>query len=425
MSLSAEAELVVESLGARGDGLATFAGERVYVPFSVPGDRVRVRLARDGDDRLVGRVVAVLAPGAARAAPACRHFGECGGCALQHVAAEAYRDWKFAQLHAALARQGVEPGAVEALALSPPGSRRRADLTALGKPGGVALGFNARASHRVIDLAVCPVLRPRLAALIGPLREALAPLLKPGERAELRLAETDSGVDLLFVTAAALGAGARERLVAFAERHDLARVAKAHPKQAGSDVVVERRPVRLVFAGHPVGVPPGAFFQATAEGEAALASFVRGALAGAKRVADLYAGLGTFSLPLAAAGARVDAFDESRPALAALAAAARAAMLAGLATEARDLDKRPLGADSLGGYDAVLFDPPRAGAKAQAALLAGSRVPRVVAVSCHPGTFARDARLLIDGGYTLEAIRPVDQFLWSPHLELAALFRRS
>jgi 23S rRNA (uracil1939-C5)-methyltransferase len=424
MTLSAEAELVIESLGARGDGLAAFSGERVVVPLAVPGDRVRVRLQRDAEDRLVGRVVAVLEAGPARAAPACRHFGDCGGCALQHVAGEAYRAWKLEQLQGALARQGVAAGAIEPLAQSPPCSRRRADFTALGKPGAVSLGFNARASHRIVDLGECPVLRPRLAALVGPLRELLAALLKPGERAELRLAETDSGVDLLFVMAAALGAGLRERLVAFAARHDLARVAKAHPKQAGSEIVVERRPVRLVFAGHPVSAPPGAFFQATAEGEAALAAFVLAALAGARRVADLYAGLGTFSLPLAAAGARVDAYDESRPALAALAAAARAAMLPGLATEPRDLDKRPLGADRLGGYDAVLFDPPRAGAKAQAALLAGSRVPRIVAVSCHPGTFARDARLLVEGGYRLEIVRPVDQFLWSPHLELAALFRR-
>jgi 23S rRNA (uracil1939-C5)-methyltransferase len=422
-------ELTIEALGGRGDGIGAFEGERVYVPYAAPGDRLKVRLARERDGRLVGRIRAVVEPGAARVAPPCRHFGDrpdagCGGCGLQQLGAEAYRAWKLAQLEAALALQAIAAEAIEPLAVSPPASRRRADLTASRRRDGVALGFNARGSHRIVDLAECAVLRPALAALFHPLRELLAPLTKPGDGAELRLAATDSGVDLLVVSPIELGTGARERIAAFAARHDLARVARAHPRHAGAETLIERRPVRAIFGGVAVPLPPGAFLQATAEGEAALAAFVGEAAAGARRVADLFAGVGTFTFPLARAGAKVHAVDTGKAEIAAVAAAAQAAMLPGVTAEQRDLARRPLDASALGAYDAVVFDPPRAGAKEQAARLARSRVSRIVAVSCHPGSFARDARLLIDGGYRLARLKPVDQFLWSTHLELAALFLR-
>jgi 23S rRNA (uracil1939-C5)-methyltransferase len=429
MKTDTDIELTIEALGARGDGLASFEGERVIVPLAVPGDRVKARLSRDKEGRLLGRVRAVVAPGPARAAPPCRHFGDhpaggCGGCALQHLEAEAYRAWKLAQLEAALARHDVKPEAIEPLADSPPASRRRADFTASRKKDGVVLGFNARGSHRVVDLAECAVLRPALVALLEPLRELLAPLMKPGDSAEARLAATDSGADLLLVSAIEMGVGARERVASFATRHDVARVARAHPKHPGTETLIERRPVRMVMGGVPVPLPPGAFLQATAEGEAALRDFVVAAAAGARRVADLYSGVGTFAFPVAAAGAKVHAIDAGKAEIAAIEAAARAAVLAGVTAEARDLDKRPLDAGALGAFDAVVFDPPRAGAAAQAAALASSKIGRVIAVSCNPGTFARDARTLIDGGFRLVRLKPVDQFRWSTHLELAGLFLR-
>jgi len=429
MKSDTDIELAIEALGARGDGIASFEGERVIVPLAVPGDRVKARLSRDKEGRLMGRIRAVLAPGPARAAPPCRHFGDhpqggCGGCTLQHLAPEAYRDWKLKQLAAALERHEIPTDTIEPIAISPPASRRRADLTASRKKEGVLLGFNARGSHRVVDLTECPVLRPSLAALFQPLRELLAPLMKPGESAEARLAATDSGADLLLVTAIEMGLGARERIAAFAAQHDVARVARAHPKHGGAETLLERRPVRMVIGGAPVPLPPGAFLQATAEGEAALRDFVVEAAAGARRVADLYAGIGTFTFPLAAVAAKVHAVERDRAVVAAIEAGARAAMRANVTAEARDLDKRPLDAGALGAFDAVVFDPPRAGAAAQAAALADSNVARVVAVSCNPGTFARDARTLHDGGFRLARLKPVDQFLWSAHLELAALFLR-
>ncbi len=437
-----ETELTIEALGARGDGLARFEGERVYVPYAAAGDRLRARLGRDKEGALFGRIAAIEAPGPARIAPACRHFGDrlliertppargsggdsgCGGCALQHVAPDSYRAWKLEQLRAALARHELPTDIVGPLAVSPPGSRRRADFTVSRHPDGVVLGFNARGSHRVVDLHECPVLRPALAALLRPLRDLLGALMRPGDAAEAKLTETDSGVDLLLVAAFEFGAATRQRLADFALRHDVARIARAHPRRGGAETLVERRAVRMVFGDVAVAMPPGAFIQATAAGEAALTAAVLAACTGLRRIADLYAGIGTFSLPLARRGATVLAIDSSKGAMAALADAGRAAQLPKLATDTRDLAKRALDPGALASFDAVVFDPPRAGAVEQAGAIAASKVPVVVAVSCNPVTFARDARRLLDGGYALHSVAPVDQFLWSTHLELVGVFGR-
>jgi len=433
MNTETDIELAIDTLGGRGDGVADFEGERVFVPYAAPGDRLTARLSRDRDGHLVGRIRNLVTPGPARVAPPCPHFGPraeagCGGCALQHIEAGAYGAWKLEQLRAALARHDIPTNRIGPLAVSPPGSRRRADFTASRRKEGVLLGYNARGSNRVIDLAACTVLRPALVALLAPIRALLAPLTKPGDAAEVRLAATDSGVDVVIVAAIEIGAGARQRIADFAQAHDVARVSRRHPRHPGAEILIERRAVRAMLGGIAVPVPPGAFLQATAEGEAALAATVTGALAamrpGAKRVADLYAGIGTFAFPLARAGAAVHAVDAGKAELAALAEAARAAMLPAVTTEPRDLERRPLDTAALNAFDAVVFDPPRAGAAVQAGLIAQSRVPRVVAVSCNPASFARDARLLLEGGYRLEHIDPVDQFLWSTHLELAAVFRR-
>jgi len=432
MNAENDIALTIEALGARGDGLATFEDERVIVPYAAPGDRVTVRLSRDGEERLVGRIRAIEAPGPVRVTSPCPHFGPrteagCGGCALQHIEAETYRAWKLEQLHAVLERNDIPGDTIGPLAISPAGSRRRADFTGSRRKEGLLLGYNARGSNRVIDLAACTVLRPSLVALLAPLRALLGPLTKTGDALEVRLAATDSGVDVLLVAAFELGAGARQRIAAFAEQTGVARVSRRHPRHPGVETVIEPRPVRVMLGGAAIPLPPGAFLQATAEGEAALTATVTAALVGGKRirrVADLYAGIGTFAVPLARAGLAVHAVDSGKAEMAALAEGARAAMLPAVSTETRDLERRPFDTSTLNDFDAVVFDPPRAGAAAQAALIAQSRVPHVVAVSCNPASFARDARTLLDGGYRLERIEPVDQFLWSTHLELAAVFRR-
>jgi 23S rRNA (uracil1939-C5)-methyltransferase len=426
MSLRVELEVEIAEIGARGDGIARLeTGERLYVPYTLPGDRVRVRLGRKRPDGFVARVATLLTAGPGRAEPPCRHFGACGGCALQHLAPGSYRDWKLALLERALARQGIAAGAILPLVATPPARRRRADFTALRRKSDMLLGFNAPLSHEIIDLAECPVLLPAIAALLPALRDMLAALLAPSERAEVKVTASDSGLDLLLVTGIALGAKRRERLAAFAEAQDLARVARLHPKGDSAEPIVERRPVLVRFGPVSVTLPPGAFLQATREGERALQAAVARGVGDGRRVADLYAGCGSLGLPLAAAGHGVHAVEGDRAAVETLERMAReSAGRLRLTVARRDLDRRPLMDAELERFDAVIFDPPRAGAPAQAEALAQSGVPRIIAISCNPASFARDAKALAEGGYRLDWVQPVDQFLWSPHLELAALFTR-
>lgn len=422
-----ELEVDIGEIGARGDGIARLEdGKKLFVPFTVPGDHVRVRLGLPRPDGLGGRVVALLSTGPSRAEPPCRHFGTCGGCALQHLESGSYQAWKLDLLTKALARQGVSAGALRPLFVTPPASRRRADLTAVRRKNDLLLGFNARQSHRVVDLAECPVLQPAIAGLLAPLRLLLTVLLEPADTAEVVVTRTDSGLDLLLVTGAELGLKRRERLAEFAAMQDLARIARRHPKSRGAEILVERRSVRVRFGDVSVPFPPGGFLQASAEAEAVLRAAVQEGIGAARRVVDLYAGCGTFGLPLAAEGRQVFAAEGDRQLAEALAKVVReAAGRLGLAVAVRDLARHPFAPEELDGAEAVIFDPPRAGARAQAEALARSRVERIVAVSCHPASFARDARVLVEGGYRLEWIQPVDQFLWSPHLELAAAFRRA
>lgn len=401
---SGEAIEVVR-LAGRGDGVTA---DGRYVPLAVPGDRAS--FAADG--------AIAVAPGPLRATPPCAHFPACGGCQMQHVPDALYTAWATARIVHALAGRGVDVGETMPPHLSPPRSRRRATLRAVLEGGAVTLGFNAAASHRVIDLGECHVLRPELFALIEPLRALLGGLIPPGQASGVSLTWSAAGADVLLSNVAASGALAR--FAAFAQAHDLARL--AIETGAGIDIVAERRAPFTRLGGVAVALPPAAFLQATAEGEAALVAAARAACAGASAVADLFSGLGTFALPLAAA-ARVRAVDAAGGAMVALGAAARESGRR-LTTEHRDLFRRPLAAAELARFDAVLFDPPRAGAKEQAAEIARSRVPVVVAVSCNPATFARDAGLLAAGGYRLERLWTVCQFRWSNHVELAAAFRR-
>lgn len=390
-------------MAARGDGVTA---DGRFVPATVPGDRVRFDPFE-------------IAPGPDHARPPCRHFPDCGGCQLQHVTDPAYERWVAARIVAALDAAKVAVGAVEPIALSPPRSRRRASLRAV-KRGTLTLGFNADASHRIVDMTECRVLTPGLFALVAPLRGLLAAALKDGEGAGVTLTESDTGVDLLLANVAARSLAEIERLNVFAAAHDLARLSVEGPD--GVETVTEARAPTLRFGGVPVILPPAPFLQATREGEAALQTAVVAACAGAGAVADLFCGLGTFALPLARS-AKVLAADGSLSATAALAAAGRMAGVR-LLVEHRDLFRRPLTGAELARFDALVFDPPRAGAVAQVAALAASKVPVVVAVSCNPNTFARDAAMLVEGGYRLERLWPVGQFRWSTHVELVARFVR-
>lgn len=421
------AELTVTEIGARGDGIASWEGAKVFVPLTVPGDRVRVRLKDSGSDSkgegLRADLLEILEPGPGRGTPPCRHFGTCGGCTLQHMSDEAYAAWKVGLVQGALARVGLGDAAtgssMEPLSRTPPAARRRARFAALKRGKRVWFGFNERQSHRLADLEECPVLSPRLFALVEPLRALLLGILPDGGGCDVIATDLEGGIDLVLVGPRSLDRAARERLVAFGDV-SVARISWQPDDRGSPEPVVHRRPVAVRFAGLPVTPPPGAFLQASAEGEAALVAAVMENIGEAKRVADLFAGLGTFSVPLAQRAA-VHAVEGDAPALAALNKAAGALRLT---TERRDLFENPLTAKELARFDAVVFDPPRAGAAAQAQALAASKVPLVVAVSCNPATFARDARTLADGGYALTRVTPVDQFLWSAHVEVVGVFKR-
>jgi 23S rRNA (uracil1939-C5)-methyltransferase len=414
-------ELSVDRIGAQGDGIAQLRGAPVFVPFTVPGDRLRARLGAARHGGREGRVVERLVTGPGRADPPCPHFGTCGGCALQHLDPTSYSTAKRAALCTALERAGIDPGVVGPLRAMPP-ARRRARLGILRPRDPLApvrVGYRERFRHDLVDLVNCPVLEPALFAVIGKLRLAARDLIPPGGSAEATLTRTDSGIDLLIEIAERPGLGALETLARFAAECDLARIVWRLPKD--EILVVERRQVRMLVSGVPVPFPPGAFLQASQAAEIMLVDEVRRGVGSARPVLDLFAGLGTFAFALAREGP-VHAVEGEMRAAAALEQAA--AGQPRVTVERRDLARNPMPAGSLSRYAAAVFDPPRVGAARQSEALAASALERVVAVSCNPATFARDAARLIAGGFQLEHVTPIDQFVWTPHIELAAAFQR-
>ncbi|KZD11908.1 class I SAM-dependent RNA methyltransferase [Oceanibaculum pacificum] len=416
--------LTIEHLGGRGDGVAAIGEQRYFVPLSAPGDVVTIRPVESTAEGIRGEIIELVTPSPDRQEPPCLHFGRCGGCLVQHVAPAAYDDFKRRQVIAAVERAGGDPAVVTEIVTVAPRTRRRAALVAKRVSAGLALGFHEHRSHFIVDVQDCPVMHPLLQAALPAFRAALTELLPLGASATITLLKLDSGIDALIGLERQPDLAGREALAALAEAADLGRLSISVGEGA-AEPLAERRPSSLAFGGVPVAIPPGAFLQAAEDAEATLLAEVRAGTAGAENIADLYAGCGTFALPLAVAGASVLAVEGFGPAIEALAAAARKAGPAiRLETAQRDLAREPLEPDELAGFDAVVFDPPRAGAREQAIRLSRSEVPALVAVSCNPATFARDARLLIEGGYRLERVVPLDQFLWSAHVELVARFRR-
>ena len=388
-------------VAARGDGITA---DGRHVPLAAPGDHVTT----DGS----------VQAGPHHQTPPCRHFPECGGCQLQHLDDAAWSDFIVDRITGALAAHRLETE-VRAPLLSPPRTRRRAALHAERRGRQVHLGFTEARSHRLIDVMECHVLAPELFALLSPLRGLLAAMLPGSGRSNVHLALADQGVDVLIDRLPAEDLAAAEALTAFAHRHSLARL--AIDDGYGAQPRWEPDPVTITLGGVPVPLPGGAFLQATREGEAALVAAVQDAVGPARAVADLFAGLGTFTF--AFPQARVYAAEGARDARLSLKAAAGQAGRTVFADH-RDLFRRPLTPKDLDHFDAIVLDPPRAGAKEQVAELARSIVPHIAYVSCNPSTFARDAETLCEGGYRLEWIQPVGQFRWSTHVELAARFTR-
>jgi 23S rRNA (uracil1939-C5)-methyltransferase len=420
-----QVEVAIEQLGARGDGIAQWRDHRVFVPLTLPGDRLEVRLGmpRPGGFAAEPLVWHNRAP---RAAQHCPHFGVCGGCQLQHLEPTADAAWRCAQVALALARRGLDGCTIEPPPPMPPSSRRRARLAFEHRGGRIVLGFRGRAGHQVVDVEACALLLPEIMALLPPLRAALARLPLAARAGELLVTASESGLDLLLQTPVEPGLADREGIAALAERQDLARVTWQRAPHDLPEPIVQRRPVLLRIDGIAVELPPGAFLQASAPAEAQLRDAIDAAIGDAASLADLFAGCGTFGLPLAAAGRRVHAVEAQADMLAALTGAARAAGFGDRVTaETRDLDRSPLAGPELDRCSAVILDPPRTGARAQAKMLAASSVPRIAMASCNPASFSRDARILVDGGYQLVCVRVIDAFLWSAQIELVGGFVRS
>jgi 23S rRNA (uracil1939-C5)-methyltransferase len=390
----------VVRIAARGDGV-TASGR--HVGFAAPGDVLR-------DD-------GTLELGPDQQSPPCSLFSNCGGCQVQHLTDAAYAKYCASRVAGALAQHGLEAEILPAH-LSPPQTRRRASLRALRAGGTVVLGFNQAGSNRIVDMTECHILHPALFSLLVPLRRLLTSMLPTKRTADVQFTLVDQGVDVAFKGVEVTGLDAIEALTEFCERHGLARL--GIDEGYGAETRFEPQPATVTLGGVGVAFPPGAFLQATADGEAALVEEVQRATAGASRIADLFAGLGTFALAL---DGQITAAEASWDAVLALKIAASKAGKH-VAAEHRDLYRRPFDAGEVKSFDAVVLDPPRAGAEGQVRELAASSVPRIAYVSCNPATFARDAGILASGGYRLDWARPVGQFRWSTHVELVASFAR-
>jgi len=408
--------LAIKGLGVRGDGIASSGADAIYVPYTLPGEIVEVDRWPGHPDRR--NLVRVEAASPARIAPICPHFGVCGGCALQHWDAAPYRAWKREAVVAQLHRAGITASVADLIDAHGEG-RRRAVLHARRATHDILeVGFTALQAHWIIPIDRCPILAPGLAGVIDAawvIAEALKPAAKP---LDIQTTATDGGIDVDVRGSGPLTPPLILALAWVAETHRLARITRH------GELVTQRATPAVRIGRATVVLPPGAFLQATALGEETLARLVLDHVGSAKAVADLFAGVGPFALRLAER-ARVLAADSDRGAIDALRrAGAATAGLKPVMAEQRDLFRRPFVAQELAGFDAVVFDPPRQGGEAQARELAKSRVPIIVAVSCNPVTFARDARILIEGGYRLGEVTPVDQFRYSAHVEVVARLAR-
>jgi 23S rRNA (uracil1939-C5)-methyltransferase len=408
--------LHIDHVGHRGDGVSIGGAEAIYVPYTLGGETVEVDDVHGHPDRR--RLLAVDVASPERIAPFCPHFGVCGGCAIQHWQPDRYRAWKHGLVVETLRQARLECEVAPLVDAHGAGRRRMTLHARMGTHEVLKVGFAAANSHDIVPVDRCPILDPGLNGALEAAWALAEPLIKAGKPLDIQMTATNSGLDVDVRGSGPLVSAMITTLSRIAEQHRLARLTRH-----GELVLMRNTPVVTIGTAQ-VPLPPGAFLQATGAGEETLAALVGKHAGRAKHIADLFCGVGPFALRLAKK-ARIAAFDSDAGAVGALQKAATATSgLKPVKAEARDLFRRPLMPSELRDYDAVVFDPPRQGAQAQCERLAASKVPVVIAVSCNAATFARDARLLIDGGYRLEGVTPVDQFRHTPHVELVARFSR-
>jgi 23S rRNA (uracil1939-C5)-methyltransferase len=408
--------LTIDHVGQQGDGIALDGARNIYVPYTLGGETVEVTAAseRSADRR---DLVEVITPSPERIAPFCEYFSVCGGCAIQHWQTDAYRNWKRQLVVDTLKQAGIA-SEVGTLVDAHGTGRRRATFHARQGSGALRVGFAAAGRHEIVPITHCPILDPATDGAIG-VANALAELLKPVSKPlDIQISATENGLDVDIRGSGPLDTAMLSKLSGLAKQHRLARLTRH------GELVLLQAPPTIRVGRATVTLPPASFMQPTQAGEETLATLVTERCKGARRIADLFCGFGPFSLRLAEKF-RVSAFDSDAKAVAALNDAVRITQgLKPLAGEARDLFRRPLVPQELRDFDAVVFDPPRQGAEAQSRQLAASRLTHVVAVSCNPATFARDAKILLGGGFKLGKVVPVDQFRHTPHAEVVAEFTR-
>jgi 23S rRNA (uracil1939-C5)-methyltransferase len=409
--------LVIDHVGHHGDGVAMSGGSKIYVPYTLGGETVDVApVPGHHPDRR--RLITVEAASPARITPFCPHFGVCGGCAIQHWDAEPYHAWKRELVVTTLAQGGIDCEVAPLVDAHGLGRRRITLHARMGTHDVLKVGFAAANSHDIVPIDRCPILDPHLDGAIEAAWAIAEPLISMGKPLDIQITATNSGLDVDVRGSGPLSTAMIGRLSRVAEQHRLARLTRH------GELVLMRSPPLVSIGTTQVALPPGSFLQATVEGEERLAALASAHCKRGKYIADLFCGVGPFALRLAAKS-RIAAFDSDAGAVAALQKAATSTSgLKPVKAEARDLFRRPLMPQELRDYDTVVFDPPRQGAQAQATQLAASKIPVVVAISCNVTTFARDAKILIDGGYKIEGVTPVDQFRHTPHVELVAKFRR-
>lgn len=415
-------DLTIDHIGSSGDGVALDNGQIYYVPFTAPGDQISVSEGEPRGQGHMAEIEEINTPGPLRIDPMCNHFGTCGGCSLQHLNAAFIADWKRQRIVDCLSMSGISDTIVNPTITSPARSRRRVEFVASKRKKGVMIGYHVRRSHQVFDVGDCPVIHPSLFALVKPLRSTLPELMPRNSSARITATATDNGPDVLITSENDLSLEARQILAEFAAHNNLARISWRQKPNDVPEVVSAIKPASVRLGDKAVTLAPGGFLQATTAGEDALVTIAKKALQNCGNVVDLFAGCGSFSFPLSRSS-KVHAVEGDEELVSALQGSANKNILP-ISTEIRDLFRRPLFTTELKAFDGLLFDPPRAGAKAQVEEIAESSIGTVVAISCNPVTFARDISNLVTAGYEIESIQPIDQFLWSPHVEMIAILHK-
>ncbi len=414
---SRESDITINSIGRRGDGVGEHDGRPVFVPRALPGEKLRVKLLEERDKGIAARLLEVTVPSPERITPPCPHYDECGGCALQHWDMTPYRAWKTDRVRLLLERAELRPEHWLEPVFIPHGTRRRTTLAAFLQNKNLRLGYHRARSHDITDIPACMVLSPRLDAIRNRLRPHLINILTDSRPADVFVQDTGLAIDIMITGAVGVrkipDLAVREAMAALMQDANVARLSWRARDRDEPEIMIQAAPVLKKCGDLLVELPPGGFLQPSAKGEAALLAAVAAPLKKSKKIADLFAGIGTFAGPLHATAYESDA------------ASVAAFKKAGGTAYKRNLFSDPLGAKELKAFDAVIVDPPRMGAAEQAAQLAKSDIPLIASISCNPSTFVRDAKILCDGGYRLESLQIIDQFVWSSHIELVGVFIRA